>query len=385
MKIFFKVLLICFLIQPVLASEECDSSSKTVRVLAIDGGGVKDIIPALHLKRLEELVEGPLAETFDLIAGTSGGGLLSLGLTHEFSASQLIDMFESDMQSIFETSKWSSLWSLGGLLSRRYSEGPLEQSLKKQFEDSLFSKCIVPTLITSYDIKAGKPYFFKSWRAKADDRYNFYKWQVGRATSAAPTYLPAASFKSQAGEEFDFIDGGVVINNPTLAAVAEAKILFPKATDFLIVSLGTGATPQSLSESSLKNGGDLAYARPITGLMMSGANIITDYQMTALYPAIDGKQRYFRFQPYVPVECAALDNAENDNINALKAIALKSIEENDEKLQIIADELKQPRFYSHKDLRLTSLQTVDKHSMKKAFLSKDESVDVDESFVIVDK
>lgn len=385
MNILFKAFIICFLIQPVLASEKYDSSLKTVRILSIDGGGVRGIIPALHIAKLEEFVGGALAEKFDLVAGTSAGGLLGLALTHQFPAQKILDVFEGDMKSIFQTSKWSSLWSLGGLLSRRYSEVPLEQSLIGQFGESLFSECICPTLITSYDIKTGKPYFFKSWRAEADNRYDFLKWEVGRATTAAPTYLASASVQSQAGEEYDFIDGGVVINNPTLAAAAEAKVLFPDANDFLIVSLGTGSTPQLLPESTMKNGGDLAYARPITTLMMNGANMITDYQMTALYPEIDGKQRYFRFQPHVPEEFSALDGADENNIKELKKIAFKSIQENDQKLQIIAEELKQPRFFSNKELSIKSLQTIDKHSMKKASVHKDEPVELEDSFILINK
>ncbi|HEY7328780.1 MAG TPA: patatin-like phospholipase family protein [Gemmataceae bacterium] len=188
------------------------------RVLAIDGGGIRGIIPASFLERLEYHSGKRVHELFDLIAGTSTGGILALGYVtppYGKTAGELLDLYRMNGHVIFGSKKW---W--GPLFRPKYDVGPLERLMDKYFGETLLSKAIVPTLVTSYDIHLRRNQVFKSWETGRDMRKDYKMKDVARATSAAPTYFEPAVL----GEGV-FVDGGLMANNPAGVAYAEAKRL----------------------------------------------------------------------------------------------------------------------------------------------------------------
>ena len=165
-------------------------------VLSIDGGGIRGVIPAVLLKHIEEKVGKRVADIFDLIVGTSTGGILAAGLTvpkrdgtPKFSAEDMLALYADRGREIFDRSFWRGITSAGGALDEQYDHKPLEKILKEYLGDSTLKDCIVPIVLTSYDIEKRQPYFFKTRRAREKKDRNHYLRDAARATSAAPTYF----------------------------------------------------------------------------------------------------------------------------------------------------------------------------------------------------
>ena len=170
------------------------------KVLSIDGGGIRGVIPAVLLEHIEKKTGKRIAELFDLIVGTSTGGILAIGLTvpgargvPKYSATEMLALYAERGTEIFARSFWRGVTSLGGALDENYDHRPLERILKEYAGDATLRDCVKPVVITSYDIERRQPYFFKTRKAlRTKDRNHFLR-DAARATSAAPTFFRTRS------------------------------------------------------------------------------------------------------------------------------------------------------------------------------------------------
>jgi patatin-like phospholipase/acyl hydrolase len=322
--------------------------NRTVKILAIDGGGIRGIIPATLLAHIESITGRPIAGLFDLIAGTSTGGILALGLTipktsgaRLFSAQNFIEMYEQEGPRIFSRSLCRRIVACNNLTEEKYGAEGIEAVLADYFGDSRLADAITDVLVTSYEIERSFPFFFKSSNARERLDYDFPARQVARATSAAPTYFEP--MKLPAGTNTDYytlIDGGVFANNPAACALVEARTTYPGASDFLVVSLGTGVLNRSLSYSATRTWGVAKWAVPLLDIVFDGVSSTVDYQLRQLLPARDGEcQRYYRFQTTLDGHDHALDNTSPANITALKGLATGLIEKESENIEKLCKKL----------------------------------------------
>ncbi len=179
--------------------------NKQTRILSIDGGGIRGLIPARILVSLERKLQqrsgrsdARIADFFDLIAGTSTGGLITCLLlapgknewTPAFSAQDIADLYQDHGAEIFHASLGKRLRSLDGLLDERYEADGLERLIEDRVGDLWLSQLLKPCLITAYDVTQRKTKFFTQHDARNDDK-DYQIKVVARATSAAPTYFEA--------------------------------------------------------------------------------------------------------------------------------------------------------------------------------------------------
>lgn len=300
-------------------------------ILSIDGGGIRGIIPATILSYIEQTTGKPICELFDLVAGTSTGGILAMALATpdangrpKYSAKKLIDFYEDRGPEIFEKSLWRKVSTAGGLLEEKYSHKNLEKTLKDYFDDTPLSKALTNILVSSYDIEHRKPFFFKSWNPK----YNTHAMRkVARATSAAPTYFEPTEFKAD-GKDRTFVDGGVYINNPAMSAYAEAKRIFPNENDFLVVSLGTGELTRAIKYKEAVDWGLAEWAVPLLSVIFDGVSDAVDYQLNLLL-----KDNYSRFQTSLKkLGNDDMDDVTKTNLHALNTLGKNLI--NDKKAEL---------------------------------------------------
>lgn len=321
--------------------------SRLVRILSIDGGGIRGIIPAMVLARIEAQTQKRISELFDLIAGTSTGGLLALGLTKprkgttkpQYKAEELVGLYEQEGSIIFSPKTFAKLRALA---DEKYPANGIESVLKKYLGNTLLSEALTDVIVPSYDIEQRRPYFFKSRKAKNDPDRDFPMQKVARATSAAPTYFEP--LKLEADELVDYyalIDGGVFANNPAMCAYVEAKSIYPDATDFLVVSLGTGELTTRLFYNQVRDWGMLQWAQPILHVVFDGISDTVDYQLKLLLPALEeGTNRYYRFQTSLAGDLGDhLDNADPKNITNLKRLAQDMIDKNEAVLKTLCQQL----------------------------------------------
>lgn len=330
-----------------------------IRILAIDGGGMRGIIPAMLLAEIEKRMARPAALLFDLIAGTSTGGILALGLTIPKkapgspsmpgmplrSAWELVEMYERDGSRIFSRSLWHRVRSFDNLHHPKYSTSGLEDVLEQYFGEARLRDAATDVLITSYEVERSFPFFFRSAIARQRSDYDFPARDVGRATSAAPTYFkPMKLIAGTTAGHYTLIDGGVFANNPGACALVEARTAFPEAEDFLVASLGTGELNLSLPYDQARNWGLARWAAPMLDIVFDGVSRTVDYQLRQLLPDSSGEsKRYYRFQVGLQGHDHRMDSTTATHIAGLKALAAIMIRKQSDEIDRLCAALAKPR------------------------------------------
>jgi uncharacterized protein len=326
--------------------------SKLIKVLSIDGGGIRGIIPAMVLGAIEKATGKRICQLFDLISGTSTGGILALGLTKpdphnptqpQYKASDLQKIYEDQGQTIFPRDIWNKLHSIWNLVEEKYSSDGIDEVLLEYFGEALLSQALTELVIPSYEIEKRDCFFFKSRKAKATPlTHDYLMRQVARATSAAPTYFEPCRLAD--GDEKPYwalVDGGVFANNPAMCGYAEALAIYGPDQDYLVVSLGTGQLTRPIPYDSAKDWGLAGWAQNILSVIFDGVQDTVDYQLSQLLPATGGqKRRYYRFQTELDMGMDDLDDASKTNLFALKSKGEKLIADGSEALVILCDQLK---------------------------------------------
>lgn len=316
------------------------------KILSIDGGGIRGIIPGQILVALEKKLqdhsgkpEARLADYFDFFAGTSTGGILTcicLCPSEEepskarFSAQDAVDLYMNHGEEIFDVNLWQRLRSGDGYLDEKYGEFALEKNLKNYFGDLKLSELLKPCIIPAYDIDRRSTYFFAQHdSAKKGEGRNFLVRDVCRATSAAPTYFETARIKSCSGVSYPLIDGGVFANNPALCAYSEVRNARdnPTAAEMFIVSIGTGSEHEPYKYDKAKDWGAVGWIKPLIDIMMAGAAETTDYHLSRMFSARNNGDSYIRIQPSRMGNASVdMDNGSKENLAALAEIGIETAE-----------------------------------------------------------
>jgi patatin-like phospholipase/acyl hydrolase len=304
-----------------------------VKVLSIDGGGIRGIIPSMVLKEIEGRTQRPVSELFDLIVGTSTGGLIALALAKPgssgepaYDAKSLIGFYESEGERIFHIPIWKRVESGWNLLDEKYPPKGLEKVLNEFLGQTRLKEALVPVMIPAYEIESRMPWFFRSERAKFSQSYDFPMKDVARAAAAAPTYFPPKKLVTEGGGDYySLIDGGVYANNPGMCAFVEARMMFPEDSDMLMVSLGTGELTRRIDHDDAEDWGLAQWAHPLLNVMFDGQSDTVDFQLQKLlFPPGRGR-RYYRFQTRLDSGNDDLDDPRPGNLRSLRKEAKEMI------------------------------------------------------------
>ena len=322
---------------------------KKVRILSLDGGGIRGIIPATVLEYVEnQLIEktnnpnARLSDFFDIIVGTSTGGILAcfyltpnpkneVGTpSSKYLASQALELYSKKGKIIFTDAKRPPWFGLRQLFNAtRFSAKNIEKIFEEEFGNLKFSNLIKPCVVTTYDMSKQSSFFFNS-REKTDKKRDFYLKDVARSTSAAPTYFPPAIIKNIATNKLMInLDGGVFANNPAMCAFAECRNTifeqkkYPNANDLLFLSIGTGGGQLKFSKLLKVGFWDvIKWAKAAPDIMMDGSIDTVDYQMKQIFGTYNGNQQFNYKRIDVPLDKRHYDsdmsNASDKNIKALK-------------------------------------------------------------------
>jgi patatin-like phospholipase/acyl hydrolase len=302
------------------------------------------------LVEIEQRTGRPVAELFDLVAGTSTGGLLALGLskpsptepgTPEFSALQMLELYEREGSAIFERDLWHRFMALENVLEEKYPSKGIERVLAEYFGDTTVSDALTELFVTSYDIERRSPFFFRRSRARERPGWDWPMRLAARATSAAPTYFEPAKLQAAGSSDYyALVDGGVFANNPAMCAFAEARTLWPEEEDFLVVSLGTGELTRRIPYDDAKGWGLAKWAQPILGVVFDGVSDTVDFQLGQL--CRDEHTRvssYLRLQVRLDEGSDDMDNATRGNIHVLRMLAEELVRARDAELDDVCTAL----------------------------------------------
>jgi patatin-like phospholipase/acyl hydrolase len=295
------------------AAASAHRAARRFQVLALDGGGVRGIFTAALLARLEEDTGQPVVSHFDLVVGTSTGGIIALGLGAGLTPHEIVDFYAADRKAIFAGPP--VLASVRRLFRAKYRPSGLETALKRILGERLLGESAIPLVVPAYNLGENAVYLFKTPhhpRLRRDHRVPM--WAVGLATSAAPTYFPAFRLPV---DEVRLVDGGVWANNPAMVGVTEAVSMFGYALDEIrVLSLGT-TTSLRPRPSRLDNAGVIRWARStnVVEVLMAGQSAGAFAQVQHLV----GPENAHRLNPPAPPELARLDACDTRELIAKAA------------------------------------------------------------------
>ncbi|XP_031498062.1 patatin-like protein 2 [Nymphaea colorata] len=325
-----------------------------VTILSIDGGGIRGIIPGTILafleKQLQEL-DGPnvrLADYFDVIAGTSTGGLVTAMLTAPdenrrplFAAKDIVPFYLENCPKIFPqyTGKFASLMKMyRAMRGPKYSGHNLHKIVKEKLGKRKLLETLTNVVIPTFDIRLLQPVVFSTYEAKTNVSKDASLSDICISTSAAPTYLPAHYFETKDSQgttrHYNLSDGGVAANNPCLLAIGDiTKEIFSGNPDFfpikpmdygrfLVISLGTGSSKVERKYSAKKaakwsvinwlydNG-----RTPLVDVFSQASADMVDLHISVVFQALRSEQNYLRIQDdCLTGTLASVDVATEENL-----------------------------------------------------------------------
>jgi predicted acylesterase/phospholipase RssA len=319
----------------------------SIRVLTIEGGGVRGIIPTRLLAALESLSGAAITDLFDVLVGTSTGGMLALGLvtpnedgSPAYPARTVGDIYTSHGQQIFPKPAsslprslqearewWASASSSAAIFgynpdagNARYSPEGIEEAFELYFGDHRLSEALVDVVVTAYDLQTKSPVLFRSREAKLDPRDDLLMRDAARATSAAPTYFPPLEMPWEGVDDRLLVDGGVYAKNPAIIGyiegVTRAREQGLGDADVMVVSLGTGrpTRTRALTYKEFVSRSWLKLAEDVFRAAEDGQAALHDQVLTTLIG-----DHYWRFQTVLAEGASyAMDDVSDENVEALK-------------------------------------------------------------------
>ncbi|KAK2992289.1 hypothetical protein RJ640_020282 [Escallonia rubra] len=330
-------------------SIEQESDRELITVLSIDGGGIRGIIPGVILAFLEsqlQMLDGPdarIADYFNVIAGTSTGGLVTAMLAAPderkrpvFAAKDIVPFYLDNCPKIFKRSRnpltrcTKSAWSM--VHRPGYDGEHLHNIIRKYLGKTTLGQTLTNVVIPTFDIKRNHPTIFSSHKDPSLDDVLLSDICIG--TSAAPMYLPPYYFKannySGLVRRFNIIDGGVAANNPTLIAICEMmndELSPRKATDckLLVLSLGTGTARRHKKYKACEAAkwGAVKWlashgSSPLVNFFAQASSAMQDIYILTILRAFESEDYYYRIQDETLSDnLASMDRATKENLEDL--------------------------------------------------------------------
>ena len=284
-----------------------NSAKQEFKILSIDGGGIRGVFPAAYLDYIEDQTGTPIYQHFDLIVGTSTGGIIALALGFGIPAKYILDLYRKKGGRIFN--KFSYRWIQKGYLFSKYGNGTLIEEVKAILGDKTLGEAKCRVCIPSINLTCGKNQVFKT-KHSVDYIHDYVipAWQFAIATASAPTYFPAFTNP----ENCQFADGGFWANNPSLVGISEAIKLGYNPNSIKLLSIGTGNYPFQISKWRARLG--LAFWG--TKLVHLAFNTQTE--------AACNMAKYLLKDRYKRIDCDLINEIKLDSISGINQLVLKA-------------------------------------------------------------
>ena len=299
-------------------------------ILSLDGGGIRGALQLKVLQGIEDELGEKIVKIFDLVGGTSIGGIHALGITSGMDLNEIEKMYMKNSNDFFKsnglfnkTFKKSSFIgkNFNGLFSPMYDNSYMINYLSKKIGvNRTIGQSIKPTFVSIFDTEQFKSSILESWD---EDDKNILVSDAGAATSSAPTYFGAqkihlnqdGKITGSVGNYISAVDGGVGVNNPITLSIAESVKLWGHEDSLnpFILSIGTGKSIKPIFYKKAKNMGLLDWSKYFPDLFMEAQSTQAEYNAQILL----GNYRYARFQKNLSGKDVIMDNTSQNNVKKL--------------------------------------------------------------------
>ena len=327
------------------------------RILSIDGGGMRGLIPLYALDSLEQKLKARtrdpsvcLADFFELVVGTSSGSIIASSLLYpdhgkknprsKYSPREIIDLYMEYGKEIFGASWWQSIKSVGGLTEAKFSDAGIKRVMKRYLGDAELKDLIKPCLLPVYNIMRQQNFFFRQHRAIKYPHENFLLRDVVRGCTAAPVIFPIAEVRSMANRLYHFVDGGIFAYNPAACAYIEARKLFPKihAENMLLLSLSGGAfVDVELPDEKDRDWGAWEWMSAIHYIASASQIDVVHSQMEQMFLTCSDRHQYLRIHPSSGMGAMKLDETDAKSLKEMCGLAAQIAQRHNNRLNAFAD------------------------------------------------
>ncbi len=334
---------------------------KKFAILSIDGGGVRGIIPSIFLATLKDMLENrglkkPYHKVFELMAGTSTGGLISLALSAPLYKTpngnlyapeggvipqKLPQLYETMADRAFPGNRQYVWRTIRQFFTSKYSAASFQTILFELFGTCTIKNALTNLLLTSFDMKSMQPVFMKKRTTEAGGETDpdFFMVDAALATTSVPTYFPPAHVMSvDDSANYCLVDGGIFCINPSMSALTEARKISPES-EYILLSLGTGTQKEEYNTDAMSRWGFFNWIAPWLGVPLitavgEGQRISTNH-MLKRYPGVT----LYRFDVQLDNGKGRIDDGSPENLNYLHKKAQEMIQDNHEKMQEVLQAL----------------------------------------------
>lgn len=295
---------------------------KTANILVINGGGIRAVATLIQLIELERIVKTKLCNHFDYISGCSTGGIIATLLALEYSTEDILRLYTEHGEGIFDEK-----FLRFGIIRPKYDDTYFNNVIEQYTQSRKLSDCKTALIVPTYNASKKALKIFKSYKFSEN---NHTLKDVIRSTASAPTY-----FKPWGIEGDEYIDGGLVVNNPIMIVWIEAmKAGYEK---YQIINFTTGRRERPIT-SNLVKAGKLGWAQPTVDILLTEMDQTTDYitrQLFTLLPSIVGRRigMYMRCETYLSKSSSEMDDASLKNMKHLMEDGERSRDLNRDKMQ----------------------------------------------------
>lgn len=303
---------------------------KNANILCFDGGGIRGIIELVQLIEFEKLLGEPIQNYFQYFAGTSTGSIIAVLLSIGYTPQEILDLYLIHGKKIFDKK-----FLRFGLLRSKYDDKYFNKVISEYTKGKELKDCNATILIPSYNITTQNKVLFKSHKAKENNNYNYKLKDVIRTSTSAPSYFDCYSINNEY-----YVDGGLVVNNPSLIMLIEVmkinKKLNLQYNKFNLMSFSSGSKYEKITLTDI-NGGVLRSVDDIVDIVLVEQAKLTDYLLIELYEMLDKifnikLGQYTRCISEIHHSNGKIDDASDNNIKNMLLDGKISFNNNKEKI-----------------------------------------------------
>lgn len=311
-----------------------DNNSNKYKALTLSGGGVRGLISALVLQEIEVRTNKPISSLFDIIVGTSTGGLAALVLNKpddkgkaKYSASDLVSFYYNNAHIIFQPKTTSSTINfISNLFSPKYNSQHRYDSFRHILGSTLIESSLSEVVVTSYDTELRVPVYITSNIKEEKEGENrhiisspIYMYEAAMATSAAPTFFQPFKLKTNNLSKgyYSLVDGGIYANNPSYIAIQYGLCKGYSIKDIILCSIGTGSLTRPYTYNSTSKWGLVNWVQPLIDMLMDSQSCsVNVFGQTTL------KDNYYKFDCLLT---EALDDMDNSTLSQMSSLITQAL------------------------------------------------------------
>ncbi len=316
-----------------------------IRILSLDGGGIRGLISLEVLKYLEERSGKPIAELFDVIGGTSTGAIIGTQIVladdqghPKHKAGEIIELYDDQVARVFRAPLYHQILTLGGLLGPRYANDEKIVLANEIYADANFRDLLLPVMVPSYSVETAGLQLFTNW---SPDYAEMFVAPLVSAATSGPTYFPGVELDLPSSRGV-YMDGAVFGADPAQEMYLHALEHFPDA-DIVLVSLGTGIRKTDVNAQAGERGGLMTWLIPLMGLAVDGRGDLASTWLDRFSKTQAGEGfHYYRFDIALSDRETSFDDTSPEAVADLRQLGQSLVKQNKDKLDELIGFLTSP-------------------------------------------